>query len=47
MKLKKDEKEVLTFVIAFLLIAIVFKYFSNKPNRETLIGNIKSEYIVK
>lgn len=47
MKLKRDEKEVLTFAIVLILFAIVFNYFSNKPDRETLLRNKEPEYLVK
>lgn len=47
MKLKRDEREVLTFGIILLIIAIVFTFISNKPDRETLLRNKQPEYLVK
>jgi hypothetical protein len=47
MKLKRDEREVLMFAIILLIIAIVFSFISNKPDRETLLRNKEPEYLVK
>lgn len=47
MKLKRDEREVLTFAIILFTIAIVFTIISKKPDRETLLRNKQPEYLVK
>lgn len=47
MKLKRDEREILTFAIVLIILAIVFSIFSKKPDRETLLRNKEPEYLVK